>query len=82
MNKEKVDFRINYNEEDENIKFWNKTMNTFEITSKNYPKELNTTLLFSLIQAAQIEVEQQFIDTKFDSLSREEEHTKKCVWKL
>ena len=77
-----IDFRINYNEEDENIKLWNKTMNMFEIASKKYPRELKTTLLFSLIQAEQIEVEKQIIDTKFDSLSQEEKHTNKCAWKL
>ena len=55
-----IDFRINYNDEDENIKLWNKTMNKFEIASKNHPKELKTTLLFSLIQAEQIEVEKNY----------------------
>ena len=48
-------------------------MNTYEIASNKYPTYLKTTILFSLIQAEQIEIEKEFIDTKFDSLSHEAE---------
>ena len=48
-------------------------MDKFEAASKNNLDKLKTTLLYSLIQAEQIIIEKEYIDTKFDNLTNEEE---------
>ena len=71
---ELIDFRINYNTEDENIKLWNKTMKKYVQASKTKPKLLTQTLLYNLIQSRQIKIEKEFADTKFEIFSTEQ-HT-------
>ena len=66
-------FKINSNEEDKNIKIWNNTMEKYVIASKTHPLNLTHTLLFSLIQTGQIEINNEYSNTKFNSLSLEEE---------
>ena len=56
-------------------------MNKIESASRNNLKKLKTTLLYGLIQAEQIIVEKEYIDTKFDSLTNEDETFKQYVWK-
>ena len=72
--KEKTNIiKINSNEEDKNIKLWNNTMEKYVIASKTHPLNLTHTLLFSLIQTGQIEINNEYSNTKFNSLSLEEE---------
>ncbi len=68
--------KINSNEEDKNIKTWNNTLEKYVTASKTQLNKLKQTLLYSLIQTEQIIIEKEYLDTTFDSLSKEEKHLK------
>ena len=55
--KEKIIHTINSNEEDNNIKIWNNTLDKYVTASKTQPQKLKQTLLYSLIQSEQIKIE-------------------------
>ena len=47
-------------------------MGKYVIANKTQPINLTHTLLYILIQTEQIKIENEYLDTEFDSLSKEE----------
>ena len=66
-----IDYRINDNLEDENIKIWNRTLIAYEKAGTETPRELRLTLLYDLIQNGQIQIQKEYIDTEFETMSKE-----------